>query len=310
VAIAGAAALGAWGWHRAPGIAFERALDQALVDAGARIEVTQVNGARVEYAVAGEGTPILLVHGFAGDKRVFSPYVARLRGARRVLAPDLPGHGASSRAAEQGWSVDAQGEFLGAFVDAVGLERVHVLGISMGGGAALAFALDRPDRVESLTLINPWGVPPPTPSDHDRQLARGVNVFFPRDRAELDRLSEYVTGVPLALPDRLAEHVLEQAHDREEFHREVFEQLYAGPRLDDRLGRLRVPTLVVVGEADRIVHPSVLEAIRARAPAVVGERLPGCAHIFLGPCFERAFRRVEAFLAEPAQTPSAAASAP
>ncbi len=283
-----------------PGFLFEWRLDRALIDAGAEFETVQIDGQSFEYVIGGDGEAIVFVHGFGGDKRIWAPYLAQLTNRYRVVALDLPGHGGSTADPSQAYTLDAMAEALARFVDSpdgsLDLPRFHLVGISMGGGIALDYAIEHPERVASLTLINPWGVSTPTPSDRERELARGRNVFFPESIEELDELSTFVYGTPMPLDERFKRHLLDEANARRPFNERVFEQMHDGPRLDDRLARLSVPTLVIVGGADRIVHPSSLDVYRATVPGLEAELLPGCAHVFVGPCFERAYTRFEAFL--------------
>lgn len=283
-----------------PGFLFEWRLDRALIDAGADFETVSVEGQSYEYVIGGDGEAIVFVHGFGGDKRIWAPYLSRLTNSHRVVALDLPGHGGSTAAPDQRYDVDAMSDALGRFVDSgdanLDLPRFHLVGISMGGGVALAYAIAHPDRVSSLTLINPWGVSTPQPSDREVELERGRNVFFPDTLEELDDLSTFVYGTPMPLDERFKQHLLDEANARRPFNARVFEQMHAGPRLDERLDRLSVPTLVIVGGADRIVHPSSLEVYEAQVSGLEGEMLAGCAHVFVGPCFDRAFARFEAFL--------------
>lgn len=279
-----------------PGFWFEWSFDRALMNAGADFETIEVDGTTIEYAQGGDGQAIVFVHGFGGDKRIWTPYVERLVNQYRVVAPDLPGHGGSERPPDQDYDLDAMAAALGDFVDAAELPRFHLVGSSMGGGVALAYAIEHPDRVSSLVLLNPWGVETPEPSDREKQLEAGRNVFFPENLEDVDLLAEYVYGAPLPLDAPIKQHLLDDSTRRGEFNHEVFDEMMAGPRLGDRLDRLDVSTLVVVGGADRIVHPSSLSVFEARAPKVRGEMLPGCAHVFVGPCFDRSFDLLAEFL--------------
>ena len=101
--------------------------------------------------------PVLLVHGspaHAYDQRALAVELAR---GRRVLVPDLPGFGSSSRE-QADYSIRAQAEALRAFLDELGVARVHVVGFSLGGGAALHLQDLDPARVASLTLLSSIGV--------------------------------------------------------------------------------------------------------------------------------------------------------
>ena len=99
----------------------------------------------------------MLLHGFGGDLNNWLFNTDRLAERRRVYALDLPGHGESSKDVGAG-DLDAFAETLGGFLDAVGAARAHLVGHSMGGAVALAYALDHPDRVASLTLVAAAGL--------------------------------------------------------------------------------------------------------------------------------------------------------
>jgi pimeloyl-ACP methyl ester carboxylesterase len=100
---------------------------------------------------------VLLLHGSPGSKSEFGQLAPPLATSVRVIAPDLPGFGRSSRALDD-YSFRAHGADMVAFLDALGLDRVHVVGFSMGGGVALSLIDRAPDRVASLTMLSAIGV--------------------------------------------------------------------------------------------------------------------------------------------------------
>lgn len=105
------------------------------------------------------GQPVmLLIHGspMAGS-RVFPRFIEALQGRGRVLAPDLPGFGYSTRRIDD-YSFTTHAAHLIQFIDRLRVERVHLVAYSMGGGAAIDIAAARPDRIASLTLISSIGV--------------------------------------------------------------------------------------------------------------------------------------------------------
>src|SRR5580704_1971896 len=112
-------------------------------------------GLRLRYLALGEGdsVPVLLLHGFGADLNTWMFTQPALAEGRRVIALDLPGHGGSAKQVDR---TDA--ENLAAIVDAtlnaLGIERIHLVGHSMGGCIASSFALRQPERVATLTLIS------------------------------------------------------------------------------------------------------------------------------------------------------------
>lgn len=101
-------------------------------------------------------TPVVLVHGSPGTRRELLRVGALLSSERRVLVPDLPGFGASTRSLPD-YSFAAHAHYLRQWLDALGIHRVHVVGYSMGGGVALSLAALAPHRLASVTLLSAIG---------------------------------------------------------------------------------------------------------------------------------------------------------
>ena len=113
----------------------------------------KVDGQRLRYLDMGSGgVPVLLLHGFGADLNGWMFTQPVLAQDRRVVALDLPGHGGSGREVGAG-DVGALIAVVEAFVGALGLDAMHVVGHSLGGGIGLALAARRPDMVRSLSLI-------------------------------------------------------------------------------------------------------------------------------------------------------------
>src|SRR5512139_3343722 len=116
-----------------------------------------VAGRRIRHVVMGEGDAVLLVHGFGGCLETWSANQAALAaGGRTVAALDLPGHGESSLDVGSG-SLDELVACVRAYLDAVGFDRAHLVGHSMGAALCLVLTDCDPTRVRSLTLVGPAG---------------------------------------------------------------------------------------------------------------------------------------------------------
>lgn len=120
----------------------------------------QVGSIRVRYRRAGQGGPkVLLVHGIGGSVATdWSRNLEALGESCEVYGLDLAGHGLSDKPADFSYTAQGYTSFLAAFMDKVGLERVSLAGLSMGGGLVLRFALDHPERVEKLVLVDCLGL--------------------------------------------------------------------------------------------------------------------------------------------------------
>ena len=141
---------------------------RAVIDAGvpedaageAVLETADVGGRKISYAGAGQdGDVILLVHGYGGDRNSWLFLQEPLAARYRVYALDLPGHGTSTKDVGEG-SVSVLADAVTGVLDALGAERAHLVGHSMGGAVALAVAARHPERIASLTLIAPSGFGP------------------------------------------------------------------------------------------------------------------------------------------------------
>jgi pyruvate dehydrogenase E2 component (dihydrolipoamide acetyltransferase) len=147
---------------------------RAVIDAGVpddavggpELQTADVGGRKISYAGAGEdGDVILLVHGYGGDRNSWLFLQEPLAARYRVYALDLPGHGTSAKDVGAGPAgpegpAGALSVLAGAVtgvLDALGAERAHLVGHSMGGAVALAVAARDPGRIASLTLIAPSG---------------------------------------------------------------------------------------------------------------------------------------------------------
>jgi 3-oxoadipate enol-lactonase len=117
------------------------------------------SGERMAYEEHWFGAPwtspetVVMVHGNSESARAWTPWVPHLAGKYRVIRPDLPGFGASPEPAEgYAWSSTELAADIGAFLDALRIERCHMIAAKYGGSAAMQFASDQPHRLASLTL--------------------------------------------------------------------------------------------------------------------------------------------------------------
>src|SRR5262249_7867601 len=105
-----------------------------------------------------QGAPIVLLHGLGSSSSDWALQLPPLAARRRGIAPDLRGHGRSSRPRGR-LTVASMSDYVARLLAALGAPPAHVVGLSLGGCVALALALDRPDRVRSLTLVNAFARP-------------------------------------------------------------------------------------------------------------------------------------------------------
>jgi pimeloyl-ACP methyl ester carboxylesterase len=122
-----------------------------------RLRWRTVHGYRRAYRIAGAGPAVLLLHGIGDSSRAWLEIMPRLARDHTVIAPDLLGHGASDKPRAD-YSVAAYANGMRDLISLLDIERVTVIGHSLGGGVAMQFAYQFPERTERLVLLSSGGV--------------------------------------------------------------------------------------------------------------------------------------------------------
>ena len=242
------------------------------------VRTVPVGARQIHLAELGAGPAVLMLHGGGPGASGMSNYsrnVEALARHFRVLVPDLPGYGRSTK----GVADDPFGDIAAAMhglLDALDVESAHVVGNSLGGAVALRMALEQPDRVGRLVLMGPGGVGisqgAPTPG------LKRLLGYYAGEGPTLEKLRTFIRedlvfdGSKVGddvLPDRfeasidpevVAHPPLRAPKDLEAFKRLDF-------LLDPRLPALANPTLVLWGTEDRVNPASGALALQAKLPA-------------------------------------------
>jgi pimeloyl-ACP methyl ester carboxylesterase len=234
------------------------------------------------YERARAGMPVVMIHGFGGDKETWLLLAPLLR-RHPLLLIDLPGHGRSTVVGRDRATPAAMGQAVLAVLDARGIARAHLCGNSMGGGIALWIARNHPARVASLTLVASVA-PELAESELTRALARGENLLIPLPGTgeDADRFIKMVTEKPPRVPRALSRYVAA----RRAAARHTLEEMFRGwveatpdDGLPADLEAIAQPTLIVHGVKDRIIHPDTARKVHARLPRSTLELLDGIGHV-------------------------------
>ena len=118
-----------------------------------------LHGHRVIYRMAGSGPPVVLIHGMVNSSRHWEAVALRLADSYTVVAPDLIGHG-DSATPRGDYSLGAHAAFIRDLLTAIGIESATVVGHSLGGGVAMQFFYQFPQRTERLALVSSGGLGP------------------------------------------------------------------------------------------------------------------------------------------------------
>ncbi|HEX6551973.1 MAG TPA: alpha/beta hydrolase [Ktedonobacteraceae bacterium] len=253
-----------------------------------------VDGMRLHCLTAGEnGSPVVLLHGAGLDSAALSwgEVIGPLSMHHRIFAPDLPGYGQSSRP-DIRYTIDFYVIVVNHLLDILHLEKVNLVGLSLGGAIALALTLHAPTRVEKLVLVDTYGI-------QDKLAAQRLSYLYVH-LPFLDELSYWLIGRsrslvrwsllagliynPTRLPDELVDQVYQAA--REPGAGKAFISLqrsdvrWSGLRSDftHKLHEITVPTLIVHGAEDTAVPLAYAQRAKALIPHVELYVMQECRH--------------------------------
>ncbi|MCM2333139.1 MAG: alpha/beta fold hydrolase [Anaeromyxobacteraceae bacterium] len=257
-----------------------------VVAAEAPLRHVQVGEHRLAYRRAGEGEPVLLVHGITTSSFLWEGVMARLSASGRhdLVAVDLLGCGESDKPLQASYSIKAHADLLGRFASALGLGRLHVVGHDLGGGVAQIMAVRQPGLLRSLAVVNTvgydfWPVQPitalRTPVVREIMMAAlDAGAFTMLVRRGLFHKA-------LATPALMARYLapLRTAEGRKAFVH--FARCLDNANLMEiapDLRRLRIPALIVWGLADTYLSSAIADRLAADIPGARLERLAEAGH--------------------------------
>jgi pimeloyl-ACP methyl ester carboxylesterase len=269
------------------GLGYRRRVARSTFD----VDTVVVHGHRRAYVRAGSGPALLLLHGMGCDHRTWLPVLSRLSRHFTVIAPDLLGHGASDKPRAD-YSVPGYANGMRDLLTVLGIDKVTVVGHSLGGGVAMQFAYQFPERTERLCLVAPGGMGPEvstllramtlpgaglavgaltsTPVRHLGRVglralsATGLSWF--RDAGELSQIYE-------GLSDRATRAALRHVA------RGVIDWRGQIITMNDRAYLTEhMPLCVVWGADDTLIPARHAEVARANAPTARVEVLPDSGH--------------------------------
>lgn len=234
--------------------------------------------AGIEYAEAGEGPAVICLHGIGGDTESFRPQLEGLTGFR-VIAWNMPGYGASARAP---WppSFESLSAALGRFAEALGLERAHLVGHSIGGMVALEHAVRRPDQVASLTIIGSTPAFGGRDDSFKRAFleARLKPLEDGMSMAEMAEASAPDLAGPIADAACIASVVASMARVSEETWRGILECLVTFDRREALAG-LDLPACLIAGSEDRNAPARTMERMAQKMPRAEFHVIEGAGHM-------------------------------
>lgn len=262
------------------------------------MELVRVDDIDVACDFHGNGPAVIMIMGLTANRHWWHPeLINRLSGGLRLVAFDNRGAGNTPRGGHL-ITISQYARDTAGLMNALGIERAHVIGASMGGMIAQQLALDFPEKVSSLVLCcTSTGGPNaslPRPyavrmlasraADPETQARRSITLLYPEEylAGHPEVIEEFVSMVTIAPMSRLNAN----------------RQLLAAARFSSfhRLNRIRVPTLVMAGSEDIVLPARNSRLLAERIPGARLVEYPGAGHGFLGQCATEASGTMLGFL--------------
>jgi len=204
---------------------------------GMREATCDIDGLPLHYYYAGRsGTPIVFIHGLGSSAEVWAAVMAQLSHRFRVYAPDMPGHGTTPLAPE-GTDIRTNVYYLKRFLDKLGLTRVTLVGNSLGGWIATRFAVDFPESLRNLYLLNSAGL-----------IRENFNSPYATNRTEARRAFANIVGYAVPLPGFLLDAVVRTS--QMPAFAGFIQNYNAQEDLDAVLAQVQAPTTIIWGVRD------------------------------------------------------------
>ena len=251
------------------------------MDTGWRSSFVRVNGIKTHYVEAGDGEPLILVHGGgpgASGEHGFRQNIPAFAQHFRVYALDLIGYGLTDKPPVEYWE-QPMAEHLAGFIDTLGLERVRLLGNSMGAYVTAKYALDHPDRVvrmlfvSSATIATAMGVPRGETDGMKAMAAMRDEVTADKMRRFLETLCHDRAGITDELVEsRVKMALLPGALEAQRSHGAIRARLRTDPNLrqifdlTNRLPKVAIPLCLIWGQEDRFAPVDQAYALQKLLP--------------------------------------------
>jgi 3-oxoadipate enol-lactonase len=238
----------------------------------------EANGIEVAWFEVGLGDPVVLIHGLGDDHRAWRRVVAPLMLARRVILYDFRGHGQTTLGDPDGTLSQLGGDLI-ALLDVLGLQRVTLAGFSLGGTIAMRAAIEHPERIAGLALVGTSSRVNGAARTWYETRARLVDHDDPELRATLDvDTRDVYRNRPDEIEDGLRIRRQSTADARGYANAcRAMAGLNEVP-LDDELGSIAAPTVILAGDVDQHCPPRAGELIAARIAGSKLQVLPDTGH--------------------------------
>jgi len=245
---------------------------------GGLMPQVNVAGQTISYTERGHGLPVVLVHGFPLDNRIWESQVAALSDKYRIIAPDLPGFGKSQP--PKPFTMESFADSLHAFLTQIKAVPCALAGLSMGGYMSFAYERKYPTDLKALILVDTKAEAdtPEGKAGRNKMIetartsgspaiaaAMLPKMLSPQSQQTRPQLVQQAREIMEACPPQTIEYALAAMRDRNDFR--------------DCCPSVAIPTLIIVGDADAITPPAVAESMNKSIPHSKLVIIKGAGHL-------------------------------
>lgn len=234
------------------------------------------NGIHLNVIDVGEGDPVLFLHGLGLEAPTWTPQLEAFRDRHRCLALDHRGHGKSDRTYGR-YTIRGMADDAVAVLDALGVARVHLVGLSMGGMIAQELTLAYPDRVRTLAILDSFA----QPGEAEAQLDEVSTVALKHGLGAILSSFEAIMLAPSTLSDRpgLVEEFRESFTSTDPLCFARAAGAIGEFSTIERLDRISIPTVVLWGEHDNLTPRERADELAEGIPDARLELVPDAGHL-------------------------------
>ncbi|HET6459720.1 MAG TPA: alpha/beta hydrolase [Syntrophales bacterium] len=261
---------------------YNKSIEDQRREANLTIKSVDIPDFKIVYAEGGTGDTIIMLHGNGGSKDSWLSFAKYLTPNYRVIIPDLPGMGDSSKPLDKNYNIMSQMERLHLFARELKLPKFHLVGHSMGGVIVGNYAATYPQMVKTLALFASGGVKSPMKSELTLLREKGINPFVIKNENDFDRYMKMRFVKPPPISPSIKEYSMEQLMKAAPLNEKIGKDILSDVLiLESKLNRITAPTLIVWGDSDKVLSISSVPIFEKNIKNSRSAIIKDCGHVIM-----------------------------
>ena len=269
------------GYFVLPPYLYNKAMDSLRKEAGLTMKSVSIPDFEIVYLEGGTGDTVIMLHGFSANKDNWLRFAKYFTPEYHVIIPDIPGFGESSKPENAKYTIDSQVERLNLLAGELNLKDFHLVGNSMGGSIAGTYAATYPEKVKTLALFDSGGVRSPVKSERSLLLEKGINPLVVKNVDDYDKLLAINFYKPFEIPSVIKNYLAKEAAKAGPLNEKIYNEITNTDYyvLEDKLGMIKAPTLIVWGDSDKVLDISSVPIFEDNIKNAKSVIIKECGHL-------------------------------